>query len=231
LISCCISGKGYAVPASALKSSHLIELDLRGNDPGDTGVQLLTDLQKNPDSKLKTIRLLNGSAAESVCASLTKYLGTNPLLLTELNLSEKITGDSAVQQLSDLLKDLHCRTKILKLNNCSITGQGCAALSKAFRSNPSHLIELDLSGNKLGDSGVKEISQQLINSKSKVELLNLSDCSVSEEGYTALASALKSNISSNLIELDLRGNDPGNTGVKSLHYFLQDPNYKLNTLR
>uniref|UniRef100_A0A8B9H7I4 SPRY-associated domain-containing protein n=1 Tax=Astyanax mexicanus TaxID=7994 RepID=A0A8B9H7I4_ASTMX len=113
-------------------------------------------------------------AAESCCASLTKCLGKSPLLLTELNLSEKITGDSAVQQLSDLLKDLHCRTKILKLNNCSITERGCAALSAALCSNQSHLIELDLSRNKLGDSGVKEISDLLKNSNSKLELLRLS---------------------------------------------------------
>uniref|UniRef100_A0A8B9JKF5 NACHT domain-containing protein n=1 Tax=Astyanax mexicanus TaxID=7994 RepID=A0A8B9JKF5_ASTMX len=234
LSSCCISEEGYAALASALESnssSHLIELDLRDNDPGDTGVKLLTDLQKNPHSKLKKIRLLNNPAAEDIHAFLNEALGTNPLLLTELDLSGKITGDTAVQQLSDLLKDLHCRTKILKLNNSSITERGCAALSAALVSYPSLLIELHLSGNKLGDSGVKEISHLLQNSNSKLELLNLSDCSVSEEGYAALASALESNTSSHLIELDLRGNDPGKTGLASLHYFLQDPNYTLKTLR
>uniref|UniRef100_A0A3B1K1Z1 Uncharacterized protein n=1 Tax=Astyanax mexicanus TaxID=7994 RepID=A0A3B1K1Z1_ASTMX len=234
LSSCCISEEGYAALASALElnpSSNLIELDLGDNDPGETGVKLLTDLQKNPHSKMKTIRLLKSSAAEDFCAFLTEALGTNPLLLPELKLNKKITGDSAVQQLSDLLKDLHCRTKILKLNNCSITERGCAALSAALCSNPSHLIELNLSGNKLGDSGVKEISYLLQNSNSKLKLLNLSDCSVSEEGYAALASALQLNTSSHLIELDLRGNDPGNTGVNSLYYYLQDPNYKLKTLR
>uniref|UniRef100_A0A8C1UU36 Uncharacterized protein n=1 Tax=Cyprinus carpio TaxID=7962 RepID=A0A8C1UU36_CYPCA len=39
----------------------------------------------------------------------------------------------------------------------------------------------------------------------------LSDCSITEEGYKALASALRSN-PSHLIELDLRGNDPGQSG-------------------
>ncbi|XP_049322617.1 ribonuclease inhibitor-like [Astyanax mexicanus] len=234
LSSCCISEEGYATLASALQSnsaSNLVELDLRDNDPGDTGVKLLTDLLNNPHRKLKTIRLLNSSAAEDFCAFLTEVLGTNPLLLTELDLSEKITGDSAVQQLSALLKDLHCRTKILKLNNCSITERDCAALSAALCSNPSHLIVLDLSGNKLGDSGVKEISNLLKNSNSKLKLLNLSDCSVLEKGYASLASALKSNTSSHLIELDLRGNNPGNKNVMNLYYLLQDPNYKLKTLR
>ncbi|KAL0159512.1 hypothetical protein M9458_043237, partial [Cirrhinus mrigala] len=33
--------------------------------------------------------------------------------------------------------------------------EGCAALISALRSNSSHLRELDLSGNKPGDSGLK----------------------------------------------------------------------------
>ncbi len=43
---------------------------------------------------------------------------------------------------------------LCRLNNNSITEEGCAALTSAFNSNPSNLIELDLSGNKLGNSGI-----------------------------------------------------------------------------
>ncbi len=58
----------------------------------------------------------------------------------------------------------------------------------------------------------------------------LSDCSITEEGYKALSSALRSN-PSHLIELDLTGNDPGPSGVKELDDLLQDPNCQLKTLR
>ncbi|KAI2647109.1 Transposon Tf2-9 polyprotein [Labeo rohita] len=58
----------------------------------------------------------------------------------------------------------------------------------------------------------------------------LSDCRITEEGYKALASALRSN-PSHLIELDLTGNDPGQSGVKELSGLLQDPNCQLKTLR
>ncbi|KTF94727.1 hypothetical protein cypCar_00041406, partial [Cyprinus carpio] len=58
----------------------------------------------------------------------------------------------------------------------------------------------------------------------------ISDCSITEEGYKALASALRSN-PSHLIELDLTGNDPGQSGVKQLNDLLQDPNCQLKTLR
>ncbi|XP_036418980.1 NACHT, LRR and PYD domains-containing protein 3-like isoform X2 [Colossoma macropomum] len=231
---CSITEEGYAALASALKSnssSNLIELDLRGNDPGDTGVKLLTDLLEDSNCKLKTLRLLSSSAAEEACDSLTKALGINPLLRSKLDLSGKIQGDSELRKISDLLADLHCRPNNLKLNKCSITGEGCAALSSALCSNPSHLIELDLNENKLGNSGVKQICTLLKNQCCKLQKLNLSFCSITEEGYAVLVSALKSNPSSYLIELDFRGNNPGATGVKELTDLLEDPNCKLKTLR
>ncbi|XP_072517591.1 uncharacterized protein [Salminus brasiliensis] len=234
LRGCCLSGEGYEALASALKSnpsSVMTELDLRGNDPGETGVRLFTDLQNDPRSKLKTLRLLKSSAAEEVCDCLNKALGINPLLLTELDLSGRIQGDSEMKKLCDLLEDSHCRTQKLKLNNNSITEEGCATLSKALCSNYPHLKELDLSGNKLGNSGVKHVASLLRISDGKVEKLNISDCGLTEGGYAALASALKSNPSSSLKELDLRGNDPGDTGVKQLWDLKEDSKCNLNTLR
>ena len=61
LSDCSVTGDGYAALTSALKlnPSHLVELDLRGNDPGDSGVKLLTDLQNlvdDPNFKLKTLK-------------------------------------------------------------------------------------------------------------------------------------------------------------------------------
>ncbi len=66
--------------------------------------------------------------------------------------------------------------------------------------------------------------------KNNIFFNRLSDCSITEEGYKALASALRSN-PSHLIELDLTGNDPGQSGVKQLSDLLQDPNSQLKTLR
>ncbi|XP_072518854.1 uncharacterized protein [Salminus brasiliensis] len=231
---CCISEEGYAALASALKlntSSPLMELDLRGNDPGDKGVKLIMDLEKDSQTKGRRIRLLKSSAAEEFCDHLTGALGTNPLLLRELDLSGRIQGDSEMKQLSDLLKDSHCRPEKIKLNNSRITEEGCASLSAALSSNPSHLKELDLSENKLGNPGVKKICNLLKILDCRLAKLNLSDCSVTQEGYEDLASALKSNPSSHLTELDLRGNDPGDSGVKKLTDLVEDSNCKLKTLR
>uniref|UniRef100_A0A8D0DB73 Uncharacterized protein n=1 Tax=Sander lucioperca TaxID=283035 RepID=A0A8D0DB73_SANLU len=55
-------------------------------------------------------------------------------------------------------------------------------------------------------------------------------CMISEEGCTSLASALSSN-PSHLRVLDLSYNNPGDSGVKLLSTSLEDPNWRLDTLR
>ncbi|XP_042558714.1 ribonuclease inhibitor-like [Clupea harengus] len=232
LSDCGITGEGYSTLTSALKSnlSHLVELDLRGNDPGDSGMKLLTDLHNLlHGKKLPTLRLLKRDAAEKACVYLTSVLGTNPLLLTELDLNGKKPGDSGVKRFCALLEDSHCRLKTIKLNNSNITEEGCDALTSALSSNPSHLRELNLSGNTIGDSGVDYISALLQNPYCKLQRLLLNDSSISEKGCATLTSALRSN-PSHLIELHLKGNQLGDSGVKQISALLKDPNYKLQKL-
>ncbi len=50
-----------------------------------------------------------------------------------------------------------------------MTDEGCSAL----KSNPSHLRELDLSGNELGDAGFENLSDLLKNPQCKLEILAL----------------------------------------------------------
>uniref|UniRef100_A0A671V1L7 B30.2/SPRY domain-containing protein n=1 Tax=Sparus aurata TaxID=8175 RepID=A0A671V1L7_SPAAU len=62
LSGCLITEEGCSSLASALRSnpSHLRELDLRYNYPGDSGVKLLWDGLKDPDWRLDTIRVEHG---------------------------------------------------------------------------------------------------------------------------------------------------------------------------
>ncbi|KAL6491363.1 hypothetical protein MHYP_G00017080, partial [Metynnis hypsauchen] len=66
LSGCMVTDKGYSSLASALKSnpSHLRELDLSYNHPGESGVKLLSDLLEDPHCALEKLQLLEGGDIE-----------------------------------------------------------------------------------------------------------------------------------------------------------------------
>ncbi|ROL23507.1 Ribonuclease inhibitor [Anabarilius grahami] len=227
LCNCSIEEEGCAALASALRSnpSHLRELNLNYNKPGHSGVNLLSDLLKDPHCKLEKLQLCDCTITEEGSNALVSGLRSNPSHLRELNLSGNETGDSVVKLISDLLQDTRCKLGKLQLKSCKFQ-EGCAALVSALRSNPSHLRELDLSNNKLEDSGVKLLSDFMKDPRCKLETLQLYNCSIGEEGCAALVSALRSN-PSHLRELNLKLNNLGESGVKLLSDLLKDPHCKL----
>ncbi|XP_060742286.1 NACHT, LRR and PYD domains-containing protein 9-like isoform X7 [Tachysurus vachellii] len=167
---------------------------------------------------------------EESCRVLSSVLSSNSSSLRELDLSYNKLQDSGVKLLSDVLKNPHCTLEILSLCWCNLTEESCRVLSSVLRSNSSSLRELNLSGNKLQYSGVKLLSDALKNPHCTLEILRMQDCSITDEGCAALASALRSNSSSHLRELNLLGNNPGDSGVNLLYYLLKDPHCKLETL-
>uniref|UniRef100_A0A671WUX9 B30.2/SPRY domain-containing protein n=1 Tax=Sparus aurata TaxID=8175 RepID=A0A671WUX9_SPAAU len=117
-----------------------------------------------------------------------------------------------------------------RISSCGLSKRSCEALSSVLSSQSSSLRELDLSNNNLQDSGVKLLSAGLKSPHCVLETLRLSGCLITEEGCTSLASALDSN-PSHLRELDLSYNHPGDSGVKQLSARLEDPGWRLDTLR
>ncbi|XP_071245757.1 NACHT, LRR and PYD domains-containing protein 12-like [Salvelinus alpinus] len=232
LSGCGVTEEGCASLVSALRSnpSHLRELDLSYNQPGDSGVRLLSAALEDPHCKLETLRLSGCLVTEEGCASLVSALKSNPSHLRELDLSNNDLKDSGVKLLSAGLGNPHCKLETLRLSGCLVTEEGCASLVSALRSNPSHLRELDLSYNHPGDSGVKLLSAGLEDPHCRLEKLKLSGCGVTEEGCASLVSALRSN-PSHLRELDLSNTDLKNSGVKLLSAGLENPHCKLETLR
>ncbi|XP_076836832.1 NLR family CARD domain-containing protein 3-like, partial [Brachyhypopomus gauderio] len=232
LSECSIPEEGCAALCSALKSnlSHLRELDLSNNEPGDSGVKQLSALLEDPHCTLEKLHLSGCDIPEEGCAALCSALRSNPSHLRELDLYNSEPGDSGVKQLSALLEDPQCTLEKLHLSYCNIREEGCAALCSALKSNPSHLRELNLENNEPGDSGVKQLSALLEDPHCTLEKLDLSSCSITEEDCAALCSALRSNPSSHLRELNLSYNIPGDSGVKQLSALLENPHCTLEKL-
>ncbi|XP_053540663.1 uncharacterized protein LOC100526730 isoform X37 [Ictalurus punctatus] len=175
LCKCGVSVEGCAALTSALRSnpSHLRELNLSGNKLGDSGVKSLSAVLENPLCKLEKLTMSNCDISGERCAALTSALRSNPSHLRELDLSLNKLGDSGVKSLSAVLENPLCKLEILRLCDCGVSGEGCAALASALRSNPSYLIELNVSGNEIGDLGVKCLSALKNDKQSKLQTLRL----------------------------------------------------------
>ncbi|XP_073674420.1 NACHT, LRR and PYD domains-containing protein 3-like [Garra rufa] len=227
---CGLTDEDGAALTSALRSnpSHLRELDLTGNKLGNS-VKLVFDVLQNPHCKLEKLWLKNCGITDEVCAALSSALRSNPSHLRELDLSENELQDMGVKLLCAGLKDPDCKLERLWLSYCGVTGEGCAALASALKSNPSHLRYLDLYENKLQKSEVKCLSDLKDDPFYKLEKLWLSNCGVTDKGCAALASALRSN-PSHLRELDLSLNEAQNV-VTLLSHVLEDSHCKLEILK
>uniref|UniRef100_A0A8C9VLT9 Protein NLRC3-like n=1 Tax=Scleropages formosus TaxID=113540 RepID=A0A8C9VLT9_SCLFO len=184
-----------------------------------------SSLVKQVQKYLKTGNLSEKEISPAQWSALAFVLMMSAEELDELDLRNCTLRDEGLQRMLPVIQV--SRTALLI--SCSLTKSSCGALASIL--NPdSNLRELDLSDNDLQDSGLELLSAGLGNQQCKLEALRLSGCCVTEGGCTSLASALRSNPCSQLRELDLSYNHPGDSGVKLLSDLQQDPTYKLEKL-
>ncbi|XP_026107915.1 NACHT, LRR and PYD domains-containing protein 12-like [Carassius auratus] len=230
LAGCNLTAQHCEIVSSALQSSNTVmrELDLSNNDLQDSGVELLFNGLKRPNSQLGILRLGLCKLTAQCCERLSSALQSSNCVLRELDLSYNDLQDSGVEILSGALKSPNCKLNILRLAMCKFTGRSCETVSSVLQSSYCVLRELDLSNNDLQDSGVKLLSDGLKSPNCQLQILRLSGCMVTEEGCGYLSSALSSN-PSHLRELDLSYNHPGQSGVQLLNRKLQNTNCSLQT--
>ncbi|XP_060721710.1 NLR family CARD domain-containing protein 3-like isoform X2 [Tachysurus vachellii] len=183
--------------------------------------EVQTYLNRRGDSRLSGTRL-----SPAQWSALVFVLLNSEQELDVFDLTKYDPSDEGLLRLLPVVK----ASRKADLWKCNLTEESCRVLSSVLSSNSSNLRELNLSVNKLQDSGVKLLSDGLRNPHCTLEILRIWNCSITDEGCAALASALRSNSSSHLKELDLYNNNAGESGVKLLSDLLKDPHCKLETL-
>ncbi|XP_069368310.1 NLR family CARD domain-containing protein 3-like isoform X4 [Paralichthys olivaceus] len=164
--------------------------------------------------------------SEIHCSALAYMLQMSEEVLDELDLKKFNTSNQGRLRLIPAVRN--CRKALLV--GCELSEIHYEVVVSALKSDPSHLRELDLSGNKLKDSVVKLLCAGLESPTCRLETLRLIRCRLSEISCSSLVSALRSN-PSHLRELDLSFNKLKDSGVKELCGLLQSPTCPLETLR
>ncbi|XP_067864893.1 NACHT, LRR and PYD domains-containing protein 3-like isoform X1 [Heterodontus francisci] len=175
------------------------ELRLGSNNLGDSGVKLLSAALRNPDCKIQKLELQVNNLTASCIEDLASAICTNRSLM-DLDLSDNRLGDSGVKLLSEALRNTDCKIQRLGLYRNKLTASCIKDLTSALSKKQS-LTDLNLSDNKLGDSGVKLLSAALRNPDCKIQKLSLSDVGLTDSCTEDLASALRTNQSLKFLNL------------------------------
>uniref|UniRef100_A0AAQ4RX19 NACHT domain-containing protein n=1 Tax=Gasterosteus aculeatus aculeatus TaxID=481459 RepID=A0AAQ4RX19_GASAC len=185
-------------------------------------VSLVEEIQQS----LRSGRLSKKKLSPAQWSALVFILLSSEEDLEVFDLRKYFASEEALLRLLPVVK---ASNKVL-LSGCNLSERSCDALSSVLSSQSSSLRELDLSNNNLKDSRVRWLAAGLESPHCELEALRLSGCLITEEGCASLVSALSSN-PSHLRELDLSYNHPGDSGVKLLSAGLEDPHWRLETLR
>ncbi|XP_062401294.1 NACHT, LRR and PYD domains-containing protein 3-like isoform X2 [Sardina pilchardus] len=153
---------------------------------------------------------------------LQKYMGT-----PEEDQTELLSPDEVLQRLVPVIAT--CTSA--ELSNCDLTEKSCSYLASVLTTHSSSLRLLDLTDNKLLDSGVELLCSALCHQNCKLEELDLQYCWLTDKGCSYLASAVSTH-SSSLRVLQLSHNKRiSASAVEQLSALVEDPHCKLEKIQ
>uniref|UniRef100_A0A4W4EJ19 B30.2/SPRY domain-containing protein n=1 Tax=Electrophorus electricus TaxID=8005 RepID=A0A4W4EJ19_ELEEL len=175
-------------------------------------------------SFLKSGRHCETELKPDQCSALAYVLLTSDDVMNEFDMKMCNTSLEGYRRLLPVVRT--SRRAILA--GVNLTDESCETLALVLQSVNSHLTELDLSFNSLGDLGVKLLCAGLSSPHCKLEELNLSHNELEHIGVKLLCDCL---MGLKLEKLDLSYNNLGDSGVKLLSAGLKNPDCKLKSIR
>ena len=237
-----ISDAGIARIATAVQTSActLTTLDISDTNISDTGITYIASALQTTTCTLRTLNISENEIGDSGIACIAIALETCNRTLTKLNVSscnimsldEAFTkslvsvlhqldirrnkiGETGIATIATALETNTCTLKTLDISDCDITN-----LNKACAlSLVSVLHQLNISRNKIGDTGIASIATALATNTCTLTTLDISDC-----GMTNLDEACARSLVSVLQKLNMNENKIGYDGIACIATAL-----KLNT--
>jgi Ran GTPase-activating protein (RanGAP) involved in mRNA processing and transport len=196
--------------AAVAQSRSLTDLQLRKTHIGNAGIEALAAALEQ-SGRICTLDLSRDSLDTAAAAALARLLASDCCALTSLNLSGSQIGHEGV-----LAEALQTNRSLTELRLCAneMGGQGTAAVAAALRRNPHcRLLVLGLSENRIDLPTAAALAEAMRRSGA-FERLEVSECSLTDEGLATLAAGISH--SHSLQHLDLVRNSFGAAGAAAL---------------
>ncbi|XP_067897770.1 protein NLRC3-like [Heterodontus francisci] len=175
----------YRLPSIGIQRLLLIAnyftgIKLSGANIKDCGLKILTEVMQRRDCKLQNVKLDGNNLTPKSCEQLAAVLKVNHSIIF-LDLSDNNIQDKGVGLLCNALKDEQCALQILSVGGNKLTPSCCEELASVLGSNKT-LVELDLSNNRIGENGLRKLSEALKNENCKLQKLGLNSIFAFEFG-------------------------------------------------
>ncbi|XP_078415461.1 NACHT, LRR and PYD domains-containing protein 3-like isoform X3 [Cetorhinus maximus] len=168
--------------ASAISTNQsLTDLDLGGNQLGDSGVKLLSVGLRNLGCKIQRLGLWGNNLTDSCAEDLASVFNHS---LTDLDLTANELGDSGMKRLSLALRRPDCKIQKLDLWGNRLTDSCAEYLASALSTNRS-LTDLNLVYNRFTDQSVPAFSRLILTCRTP-NLIKLWDNQFSQNGENQL---------------------------------------------
>ena len=185
-----------------------------------SGEALSKILCTNQSLKKLTFRSLSDDGAYCIAQGLLQNCSLQNVEIIEGITSQGVLYLGIALAVNNSLKSL-CFCNDMEGSYCDITEEGAAILASSLTVNTS-LEELGLSWNEIGDIGATHIGYALRHNHT-LKKLGLKLCGITDIGLQALACGLELACEGNdsLEELDLLGNELGESGATHIGYTLR----------